>query len=85
MLSGNSETVIDDKRKAEVLNSFFHSSPENLVTLNLSNCPEELLCTEEVSSLLCILDITKSNDPDGISARMLKGVACSLAPGPVVF
>ena len=82
-------TVTYDKRKAEVLNLFFHScfnsalpplSAENLVTLNPTDCPEELPCTEEVFGLLSTLDTTKSNGPDGISAKMLKGVACSLTP-----
>ena len=46
-----------------------------------AGCPEELLCTEEeVLDLLLALDTTKSNGPDGISAKMLRGVACSLAP-----
>ncbi len=89
-LSCNNETVTDDKKKAEVLNLFFHScfnsalpplSTEDQVTLNPPNCPEELLCTEEeVFGLSSALDTTKSNGPDGISAKMLKGVACSLSP-----
>ena len=43
-------------------------------------CPEEFLCTvEEVQWLLNRLDTTKSNGPDGISAKMLKAVAPSIA------
>ena len=89
-LSCNNETVTDDKKKAEVLNSFFHScfnpalpplSTENLVTLDPTDCPGELLCTEEeVFDLLLALDTNKSNGPDGISAHMLRGVACGLTP-----
>ena len=69
-LSCNNETVTDDKRKAKVLNSFFHScfnpalpplSTENLVTLDPTDCPGELLCTEEeVFDLLLALDTNKS-------------------------
>ena len=54
---------------------------EDTVTLDPTRCPEELLCSgEEVFDLLLSLDTTKSNGPDGISAKMLKGVACSLTP-----
>jgi hypothetical protein len=39
------------------------------------------LCTvEEVEHLLETLDVTKSSGPDGISAKMLKSVAQSIAP-----
>ena len=41
-------------------------------------CPLDLLCSEE--DLLSTLDTTKSNGPDGISAKMLKGAASSIAP-----
>ena len=44
-------------------------------------CPEDFLCTvEEVQWLINRLDTAKSNGPDGISARMLKAVASSIAP-----
>ena len=43
--------------------------------------PSELLCNEEnICELLESLDISKSNGPDGISARMLKYTAASIAP-----
>ena len=46
-----------------------------------ATCPEELLCTEEeVFDLLQELDISKSNGPDNISVKMLKGIAASIAP-----
>ena len=87
----DSETITDDKQKAKVLNEFFHScfntalppltqeeDPEPTIPVP---CPEELLCTEEeVLDLLQQLDTSKSNGPDGISAKMLKGVANSIAP-----
>ena len=39
-------------------------------------CPSYLLCTEEeVLLLLASLDVSKSNGPDGISARMLKSTS----------
>ena len=44
-------------------------------------CPEDFLCTvEEVQWLMNRLDATKSNGPDGTSARILKAVASSIAP-----
>ena len=83
--------LTDDKEKSDVLNSFFHSCfnsvlppllEEHMAPPHPTNCPEELLCTEEelVFDLLISLDTSKSSGPDGISARMLKGVACSLTP-----
>ena len=43
--------------------------------------PDELLCTEsEVYDLLASLDVSKASGHDGISARMLKHTACSIAP-----
>ena len=45
-----------------------------------SECPPELLCSEEeVLDLLLSLDTTKANGPDGISATMLKATASSIA------
>jgi hypothetical protein len=44
-------------------------------------CPDEFLITaEEIEHLLVILDKNKSSGPDGISAKMLKAVAHSIAP-----
>ena len=46
-----------------------------------SDCPTDLLCTVgEVWHLLHKLDVAKSSGPDGISARMLKSTAHSIAP-----
>ncbi len=46
----------------------------------VDGCSVDFLCmVEEVQWLLNRLDTTKSNDPDGISARMLKCVASSIA------
>ena len=43
-----------------------------------TDCPKDLLYSEEEDlDLLLALDTTKSNGPDGISAKMLRGVACS--------
>ena len=45
------------------------------------DCPPELLCTEdEVLELLLVLDTSKANGPDNISAKMLKSTAVSIAP-----
>ena len=46
-----------------------------------SCCPDDLLCSvEEIQWLLEHLDTSKSNGPDGISARMLKLTVPSIAP-----
>ena len=46
-----------------------------------STCSEDLLCTtEEVLSYIQTLDATKASGPDGISIRMLKHTATSIAP-----
>ena len=80
--------------KANALNSFFFncfnhqlnplscSNPEfSHSTLDPVHCPEELLCTEEITyDLLCNLDVSKSVGCDGISAKMMKSTACSIAP-----
>ena len=89
-LSCNTETITDDKMKAEAINTFFHGcfntalpplSQEDPEPTDPATCPDELLCTEEeVFDLLQELDISKSNGPDNISAKMLKGVAASIAP-----
>ena len=45
------------------------------------SCPEELLCEEStICDMLESLDISKSNGPDGVSLRMLKNTAASIAP-----
>ena len=45
------------------------------------NVPDEILCDEDaVCDLLASLDVSKSSGPDGISARMLKHTAASIAP-----
>ena len=90
ILSCNSETLTDDKRKADAINSFFHScfntalppfSQDESTVTDSTSYPEELLCTEvEVLGLLQELDTSKSNGPDNISAKMLNGVAGSIAP-----
>ena len=49
--------------------------------LNLVSCPEELLCSvEEIEELLYSLQPDKSIGFDGVSPRMLKSTACSIAP-----
>jgi hypothetical protein len=49
-------------------------------SLNNVNCPEELLCTEDVIfDLFASLDTTKSVGSDGISAKMLKCAAVSIS------
>ena len=77
--------------KANVLNNFFYSCynqncPLTQCSHNFERdmspeeCPEQLLTTEAtVYDLLAQLDTTKSTGCDGISARMLKQTADSIA------
>ena len=87
---GTGNLVTDAREKADVLNSFFvtcfnHSSPQlsshNIPEVTTRDCPSELLCkVEDVFEMLCTLDLSKASGPDGISGRMLKNTACSIAP-----
>ena len=74
-------------QKAEMLNSFFVScfnralppveSTDFRVPTPPDVFPSELLCSEdEISDLLSSLDVSKSNGPDGISARIFKFSYC---------
>ena len=77
--------------KATILNNFFYTCfnrdqpPLNISTtepthnnLHPSNCPAELLCTEEsVEELLMQLDTSKSTGTDEISSKMLKCASLS--------
>jgi len=56
---------------------FNHSVPplnlseDSQLTLDENDCPTDLLCTEgEILRILQNLDVSKSNGPDGISAKM---------------
>ena len=86
-------TIIDTGLdKARALNNFFyscfnHNHPTIQETtldyqlLSSIDCPSELLCTEEgVYEELTRLDVTKSVGSDGISGKMLKMTAISIAP-----
>lgn len=46
---------------------------------SLDDNPEDLYCTEDVCELLSHMDMSKSSGPDGISAKMLKNTATSIA------
>ena len=83
------ENVLD---KATLLNSYFSQcfnqsvSPltdDDISMFDSTNpllFPEEFLCTEdEVLEMLLSLDTKKANGRDGISARMLKSTAPSIA------
>ena len=73
---------------ANILNLFFcscfnrsHSPIQHQDTPASSDCPEEILCSEsEVYNMLAALDMMKASGSDGISARMLKSTAFSIAP-----
>ena len=88
-LSDGTMTAITSLEKASVLNRYFytcfnHKSPplQMLPEMSLppSDCPVEILCTEEsVLELLSELDTTKSTGNDGISSKMLKCTSVSIA------
>ena len=75
--------------KATMLNNYFYTCfnhrqpplldpPENVLLPD--DCPSELLCSEEsVIEQLSYLDTTKSTGTDGISSKMLKCTALSIA------
>ena len=83
-------TLVTDTEKADLLKCYFsecfnHSQPplnsDCYQVLVPESCPHDLLCTEDdVYELLSCIDTTKSNGPDGISARMLKFTASSITP-----
>ena len=88
-LQHNGTSIESSYDKAVLLNNFFFEcfnksvpplSPD-LPHLDPSLFPAELLCTEEnILTLICSLDCTKSTGPDDISPRMLKGTASVIAP-----
>ena len=81
-LQHNGTSIESSYDKAVLLNNFFFEcfnksvpplSPD-LPHLDPFLFPAELLCTEEnILTLICSLDYTKSTGPDDISPRMLKG------------
>jgi len=85
-------TASTNGEKACMLNDFFAScfnpslEPLNQDDRQSSNiqpstCPLDHYCTEEeVLTLIQSLDASKASGPDGISIRMLKGTAVSIAP-----
>jgi len=89
-LHRNGTTANTNTEKATLLGQCFSqhfnlSEPpltlDDLPESDPSQCPLDLLCTEEeVLTMLEALDVSKSNGPDGISARMLKATAHSIAP-----
>ena len=55
-------------------------SPQDTLHTNIADCPPELYCTEdELLEMQLNLDVTKASGPDGISNRMLKHTAHSIA------
>ena len=83
-------------QKADMLNSFFSKCFNPLSApldesgsgkpSHLDEFPDELFCdVDRVHELLLGLDTSKSNGPDGISARMLKQTAASIAPSITQF
>ena len=87
-LSMDDKVAHSDLDKANLMNSFFSSCsnkfhpPIQCQSIpELSTCSEEILCSEsEICDLLEALDTSKASGKDGISGRMLKSTACSIAP-----
>ena len=93
-LSDDSREASTGSEKANLLNDYFSKcfnsavpplSNVDVETLpqptDYASLPPELLCNEEsICELLESLDTSKSNGPDGISARMLKHTAAFIAP-----
>ena len=81
-------TAKSSQEKATVLNQFFSTCfntavpPLNREVLSQESlCPDNLLCTpSEVLSYITSLDPGKASGPDGLSGRMLKGIANTIAP-----
>ena len=95
VINHDGRQLVSDQQKADALNYFFHScfnttlpplSEEGNSVLDPAACPEELYCSEqEVYELLTNLDHKKASGPGGISARMLKGTATSVALVPTML
>ena len=87
-LKNDSKVACCSRDKANMLNNFFANCFNTIfpplsapATLPLSHPSEEILCTEdEIFHLLSLLDVTKASGPDGISPKMLKYTAASIAP-----
>ena len=77
-----------DADKANMLNNYFsrcwnYSEPQLSEPSDYpeSSYHQDLLCTtDELVQLIQNLDVSKANGPDGVSARMLKATANSIAP-----
>ena len=75
----------DGDKSNNMLNSLFYSCfnqshPPVAVCYPPYFCPDNVLCCEqEVCDLLAALDVTKASGQDGISARMLRYTAPSIA------
>ncbi len=93
-LEVNGQKLEGSKDKAEALNLYFHScfnrscSPLQVDSLgnlfchlNPCDCPQDLLCSvSELEMLLGKLNVNKSSGVDGISPKMLKATAMTIAP-----
>ena len=87
----NQQYVTSSKDKAVLFNNYFlsHSSiddsdanlPDNNIGIHIDNKLENITITEqEVSDIICSLDVHKSTGHDGISARLLKEARLEITP-----
>ena len=91
-LKQDSVHAVTDTEKSNMLNNYFSkcwNSKEPPLTESLDiyptnqheDCPDDYLCTpEEVAAMIAGLDVSKASGLDGISGRMLKSTAPSIAP-----
>ena len=91
-LSQDGVNAVTDEDKSNMLNKYFsmcwnHAEPPLTDPPDIDCaecgeiCPDHILCvTEELVHLINGLDVAKANGPDGISVRMLKATAESIAP-----
>ena len=87
-LVSNNCNFESDEEEAQVLNNHFSRNfncslpplnPNNVSVSQSLVCPDEIICTEvEVFNHISSIDMTKSNRPDSISARMLKATVGSI-------
>ena len=84
--SHNGRMADSNGDKANMLNTFFYfcfnqsHPPVAECYPPYFSCPDNVLCCEqEVCDLLAALDVTKASGQDGISARMLRYTAPSIA------
>ena len=87
-------TVESNCEKANLINTYFHgyfntNTPvliHQAPILDPTGFPQDYLCTEdEIYYLITNLDYSESSGPDGITLKMLKATAASIAQVLLIF